>query len=243
MSCPVSPASRALRFRSSASQEDRFRSSGLEAENGAVGGQSGIEQQVVPERGFAQGVVPRQASHGAVHVESLAELLECEPAFPVVQERRRGCGVGREARSENVGELPCGLVVPLGEELEGALASFGRIVAAARHVAKLHRHRVLGALAKHGDDTGDGSVGLGREHERHHAARRAPIVAASRDLADPTLPADKMVAQLLVGAVEAHDVRVGLHSALSGCRDHCDIAGGIAVMRPRFASLRILPDG
>ena len=172
--------------------------------------------------------------------------LNCSNAsrhYPVVQERGRGCGVGREARGENVGELACGLVVPLGEELERALASLGRIVGAPRHVAKLHRHRVLGTLAKHRDDAGDGSAGLARGHEWHHPARRASVVAAGRDLADSALPAEEVVAQLFVGAVEAHDVRVGLHSALSRCRDHCDIAGRIAVTRPRFASVRILPDG
>ena len=102
----------------------------LESQDDAIGRQSGIEEQVVPERGFAQGVVARQAPHGAVQVVSLAELLECEPAFPVAQERCGGTGIGGEARGEDVGELACGLVVPRGEELQGGLASFGRIVRA-----------------------------------------------------------------------------------------------------------------
>ena len=81
----------------------------------------------------------------------------------------RSCGIGREARRRDVGELACGLVVPLGEELERAVTSFGRIVSASRHVAELHRHRVLGALAQHGDESSTGGARVGRGHERRHS--------------------------------------------------------------------------
>ena len=79
---PESSAERRIRL--------ALRPVGLEAEDDAVGVQSGVEQQVVPERGFTQGIVPGEAPHVAVQLETLAELLEPESAFPVAQQRRRG---------------------------------------------------------------------------------------------------------------------------------------------------------
>ena len=90
---------------------------------------------------------------------------------------------------------------------------------------------MLGPPAEHGDDAGDGAGAPGRtwsrprsrgrsrsrsrprnrRGKRRHPARGATFVAAHRDLADPALPAKKGVAHPLFGAVESHDVRVGLH--------------------------------